>query len=324
MRPEPHPSLIVEAPVCPRCGYDQQGAIAAWTDACPIAGICSECGYVFEWSDVVRPERQRLHGFFEHERGVVRSWTSAMRTLGWVLLPWVFWSKVRPHHEVKVRRAVLWLAVWLGSMWMLIAVMRIAAYLVTPWTRRSWTFQQDCLLLTNAVLYPFASVGLVRTNPGPNTRWQTYFWWMVPEWSPIFYGLLAFGALPALALLMLSATRAGAKVRAAHVVRAGIHGQAWLALHLALLLAMALHGFVVRDFNVALGASGWLLDTWVASLPVYVLALIVWVAAWWWWAMARGFAIERPTLHWALVMIPALLVLGILGALDPVVGEWLM
>lgn len=319
MDPERHPVRLIHVPACPRCGYDQSGATATWVESCPLSGVCSECGYQFEWSDVMHPERRRLRGFFEHECGLVRSWISAMRTLWWALPPWVFWSKVKLHHEVRPRRVLSWLCVAFGSMWLLIAGIRWAAYLAVPWTPGgSWTFREECILASNAVLYPFATVGLARTNPGPNSPWRVYFEWMLPEWSPIFLGLLGLGVTPPLVLLMLPNTRQRTGVCALHVLRAAVYGQSWLALHLVLLLAMAMHGVAVGDFKTALGGTGWLSDTWQSNFVVYVLGLVVWISVWWWFALARGFQIGRPTLHWAALMVPALLVFAsFVAILDP-------
>lgn len=41
--------------VCPRCGYDLHGTIDTWTDACPLTGVCSECGLEFIWSEILCP-----------------------------------------------------------------------------------------------------------------------------------------------------------------------------------------------------------------------------------------------------------------------------
>ena len=34
---------------CPRCGYDLRGAIATWTEQCPLHGTCAGCGLQFAW-----------------------------------------------------------------------------------------------------------------------------------------------------------------------------------------------------------------------------------------------------------------------------------
>ena len=42
---------------CPRCGYDQRGVIAQWTDTCDLDGRCTECGLAFEWARVLNPKK---------------------------------------------------------------------------------------------------------------------------------------------------------------------------------------------------------------------------------------------------------------------------
>ena len=39
---------------CPRCGYDLSGEIATWTEACPVRGLCTECGLEFAWGEGIR------------------------------------------------------------------------------------------------------------------------------------------------------------------------------------------------------------------------------------------------------------------------------
>jgi hypothetical protein len=103
---------MASTPACPRCGYDQTGVIASWEQAeplvCPLDGVCSECGLEFPWVDVMRPERQRIAGLYEHAQGPGQSLGWALRTLvlaGW---PRRFWSVVPLAARPILERIAAW------------------------------------------------------------------------------------------------------------------------------------------------------------------------------------------------------------------------
>lgn len=306
-------------PRCPRCGYDQRGVVMTWTESCPLDGICSECGYHFEWADVMRPDRTRLRRFFEHERGLWRSWISALVTLAWAMAPWAFWSRVRLHHEPKPRRMLLWLIVAVASIWTVIAVARLGTfaletfYLGGPARNLSEG-------IGNSLAFP---VFLVGWGPGTNLKLPFGTFSMPPieclvlEWSPLYFGLFAQAILLPLLLLILPETRRRAKVRPAHVLRAGVYGQSWIFFHLLFLLSTAFDGLLAFDWDVSIGMSGPLLGWLDHFRVVYALFLAGWIAAWWWFALARGFRIERPTLHWLVLMVAA-----VLGLMIFALGDW--
>lgn len=290
--------LPVTPSCCPRCGYDQQGVIASWTSACPITGICSECGYGFRWIDILHPERKLLPGFVEHAKGRWRCWLAAFRTLAWALLPWVFWSKVKLHYEPRPRRLWLWLVTIFGSLWLATAAMRVGAFYGN--TRGTPPME-----LVNAVLFPLC------------------IWWsgssievLLMEWSSLYFGVLATSALWPLLLLVLPETRRRAKVRKVHVLRASIYGFAYLAVHLALLLISAFMGMVVGDWYVSLAMQGPVIDFLDQSGLVYALALFAWISIWWWFTLAKGFQIRRATLHWLVLLVPTFLAFAAFGVND--------
>jgi hypothetical protein len=94
---------------CPRCGYDLSGAVAAWTDTCPVVGTCPECGLVFAWRDVFVESRRRERRLFEHAES--RLFRSLIGTLALTLLPSRLWRRVRMEMSIDFRRIaamVLW------------------------------------------------------------------------------------------------------------------------------------------------------------------------------------------------------------------------
>jgi len=78
------------------------GAIATWTNECPLEGRCSECGLDFAWTDVLGPLRRVPKWFFETaKRKKIRAATStSVRTL----MPWHFWKCVPLHAPVSTSR----------------------------------------------------------------------------------------------------------------------------------------------------------------------------------------------------------------------------
>lgn len=283
---------------CPRCGYDQRGIVASWTSACPITGICSECGYGFRWIDVLHPERNLLPGFFEHAKGRWKCWLAAFRTLGWALLPWMFWSRVKLHYEPRPRRLVLWAPIVFGSIWVATAAMRVGAFYgdIRMFPPRE---------LVNAFIFP---VGL---------------WWsgtqvelLIIEWSPLYFGVFAASVGWPLLLLVLPETRRRAKVRKVHVLRASVYGLAWLAVHLSLLLISALMGMLGGDWFVSLAMRGPVIDFLEEASLWYGLFLAAWIGAWWWFVLAWGFQIQRPTLHWLVLLLPTLLAMAVFVVVD--------
>ena len=59
-------------PMCPRCGYDLSGQVRTWTDACPLAGVCTECGFEVEYRFVLNPGLTARWRYFE--TAVSRPW----------------------------------------------------------------------------------------------------------------------------------------------------------------------------------------------------------------------------------------------------------
>lgn len=305
MRASSHQPSVVEVPRCPRCDYDQRGTVATWTDSCPTEGLCPECGYEFLWTDVMRPYRQRCPGFFEHTRGAMRSLRAAWRTLGWALAPMVFWSRVRMHHEVRVRRVLLFPVVAFGSIWSLVFVLRVSAFFLDGrYFRGAWTGMGA--EVANMLVWPVAVMDWYPGQSGSGGRLNIT--WMINDWSPMYAGLFGQALLVPLLLLGLPVTRRRAKIRKVHVLRAAVYGQSWIAIHLGVLLASTLLGAVTAEYNTAMAWDGPVLDALYEYPLAYGAGLGAWIAVWWWYALRRGFAMPQATRHWALLMVAAALV----------------
>jgi hypothetical protein len=53
-------------PRCPRCGYDQTGALAAMRDACPLESRCVECGLELRWGELASGRLSAPRWLVEH------------------------------------------------------------------------------------------------------------------------------------------------------------------------------------------------------------------------------------------------------------------
>ena len=82
---------------CPLCEYSLRGLVDP---------RCPECGYAFEWAELLDAERQRHPYLFEHHpRHNVRSF---FKTLSGGLRPGRFWRTLHPSHPANLRRLTLY------------------------------------------------------------------------------------------------------------------------------------------------------------------------------------------------------------------------
>src|SRR5258705_7763065 len=90
----------VSTPVeCPLCLYNLRGLTEP---------RCPECGYQFQWAELLDPQHPRHPFLFEHHPR--RNLWSFFKTLFAGLRPRRFWTSVRPIHDVVRRRlAIYWM-----------------------------------------------------------------------------------------------------------------------------------------------------------------------------------------------------------------------
>jgi len=310
-------------PICPRCGYDQTGTVDTWTDNCPLESLCPECGYTFAWSDVWYPDRQRLPGFFEHEKGLWPSFVAAWRTMAWIILPFVFWSRVQMHYEVRVRRVLLWLVVVFASMWVAVFLLRATAFFLdgANGVGVGSTLNSVLIDLSNGFVFPLfdldKTVLTIGANGMPVLRPGLSVIFLPAYWSPVFLGIFGQALAVPILLLMLPVTRRRCKIRKVHVFRAAVYGQSWVFFHLLLLLVSAALGVIDADWYLALGMTGPITNFMYEYRLVYALILASWIATWWWCALAIGFRMPEATRHWLVLMVAAVLIL-----LIGLVSDW--
>ena len=95
---------------CPRCGYDQRGAISTWTESCPLNGVCSECGLEWRWAEVFNPRLHRPRWCVEYGRVIAFPWR-CVKTLCVSFWPWRFWWGLQMSHEARWLRIAAYLLV---------------------------------------------------------------------------------------------------------------------------------------------------------------------------------------------------------------------
>jgi hypothetical protein len=133
-------------------------------------------------------------------------------------------------------------------------------------------------------------------RPGSGPADPTGIEWSFDPWTwlvPVAMLAAATLAWP-LAMLALSESMRMAKVRYAHILRATGYSLAWVA---GLMVVRA-------GLLVAWGFGGWRADAWV---PLWVLAVLGWLAIWWFNALTLGFKLGRGGLIWALLMVISVL-----------------
>ena len=93
---------------CPRCGYDQRGVVATWTDCCPLYGTCSECGLQFNWANVIVPDKFEPPWCVEFAPRLLGLPRAAVKTFFISFWPWTFWSRLQMSQQVRWRRLALY------------------------------------------------------------------------------------------------------------------------------------------------------------------------------------------------------------------------
>src|SRR2546423_12181424 len=82
---------------CPMCEYNLRGLTEP---------RCPECGYRFEWKDLLDAKLRRHPYLFEHHPE--RKFKSFSKTVWGGLLPRKFWTTLRPTHQVYPRRLMVY------------------------------------------------------------------------------------------------------------------------------------------------------------------------------------------------------------------------
>jgi hypothetical protein len=297
---------------CARCGYDLRGAAGAIQgridrattpegQTWPLRGICSECGLDFDWGGLLRTEPLTLGWLYEHARGTglgPRAWARAAATLWRALQPWRFWAMVSIELPVAPWRAAAWLVLVMLAAHMFNGLVSSACtwhvWLSPAWGRGN----QGLSTLLSAWTEPFAEVQY--TGFAVFARWHVQYW---PK--AVWAGMVAMSSYP-LTLLLLTHTRATARVRPAHIVRAWVYSASWMVPVYACLGLFELERWLTGGRGITgSGSVVW----WLVFRPnlVSVSAVLAWVNIAWYFAITRGLRLPRAGLVFSLLLLNALL-----------------
>lgn len=90
-------SAVTTSVQCPLCLYNLRGLTNP---------RCPECGFAFDWPELLDPQRQRHPYLFEHHPW--RNFWSFRQTLTGGLRARRFWTTLKPTHTVRPRRLVIY------------------------------------------------------------------------------------------------------------------------------------------------------------------------------------------------------------------------
>lgn len=280
--PQPPPP-----PECPRCGYDLTGQVETWTEACPLHGICSECGLHLDFASILDEARARKWRFFEvAERRLFNAlWVTARRAL----FPARFWGWVRMEHRINAPRA--WggavagmLGLYIPPAIVVAAILALIEYLPPRlksnpgwWWRRSYLEHLGSNL--QRTLNPLLEYG--------------YGDWLSRSVTHAIIAYLVLFITPFTFLLLPDTLRA-AKVRKRHLVR--ITAWSIIAPPLLLLSLGTLATFAGEvEVLISGDASGRVAYfAWNYQGRLFAALTIGWLILWWFHACRGYLKLPRP------------------------------
>jgi hypothetical protein len=285
-------------PRCPRCGYDQSGLIATWTESCPLAALCTECGYSFDPADAIHPTRKRLPWLYEHAKHwwSVRAW---WRTVLMLLWPPLFWKRVRPEHEVRVGRLVMMTLLPVVAVLTSLVVLNLAEHLTAG---RTYYYRQTTLAPWGTSItdgfQEFAS-GFMRP------AFREWLWtFSNTDISLFFIGV--FWLPPSLAFLAVSSEWAKTKLTRKHLARVLLYAIPPL---LVPMWVMTIWQQGIQWYQIVYmlqppqGRLGWpepwRIDGIDLSSPAIFALTLVWLPLYWFCAIRYGYTLpstKRPFL----------------------------
>ena len=350
------PEFVILPPICPRCRYDLRGATAAWNEQCDLRGRCPECGYEFQWADVLRGDRQLPRWSIEYARSRRERVLAVLATTCAVLIPPLYLGRVRLWMPIRLRRVAAWVLCLLlvphvlvaligatNNAYALIAPARASRY--APWVPQPSGWFESA----SSVVYPFLSP-LVRfgmTSPAavnpPVWRWA-WLWafdWILPV---VWHVLLASATWP-LMLAMLRVSRRISGVARIHIVRASLYALLptlllWIVRECEVAQLHIAYGYLSGHFVGAMSrgrglvslldradwyTGGWNIEVtteWSLASLVFACLSTLWQGWWWYQVVVHHWEIRHGRLVWSLLLIVMSLVLGLI-AVGPVAFHYI-
>jgi hypothetical protein len=304
---------------CPRCGYDLGGAIAAWQRnepaCCPLEGVCSECGLVFLWRDVLRPEfaiRLQLLDSAPSVGPMV-----VLRTAACVAWPPALWRRVRMTDGLRWRRL-------LAFSILTAAVAAVLAGLLLAGMREG-VRRLDAAVTGNGLTALWSDQLWLKDVTNPGRRAFGVPAGLRAPWVAV--AVLAVTIAPLTLRCLPTARRF--RVRARHLARVSLYGAVWLppALASAIAVAHLLEAAALEDFRAHGGAywtRGW--GVWLSHHmhAVGPACVALWLWAWWWCAGARYLRVPHAAGLSAAISVMAFLLAVVVVMLIPGGWRWLL
>ncbi|MHC4441284.1 MAG: hypothetical protein ACYTF1_12580 [Planctomycetota bacterium] len=202
---------------CPLCEYNLRGLNQP---------RCPECGYRFEWPEVLDPRRKKHPYLFEHhpERHIRSYWQTAVGS--W--RPSLFWTSLHPTQPSRPYRLVLYWCLGMG-----VYLLGIAAHfgVITVWVINnpgigiripsygSWVAHYFIIILRTI---DYLLGGYRLTSPGGEyiRTGASYFWSSLakPALVPLIWPWLVF-----VVLMIFQFSMRRAKVKPMHVLRCALY-----------------------------------------------------------------------------------------------------
>jgi len=289
---------------CPRCGYDQRGVVAAWMNSCPLNGVCAECGLGFEWAEILNDDIRLPRWCVEYSTSILNEPRRTLATLLMTLRPWRFWNELKMNHAARKRRLWAYVVFILFVCYAFFAVGQGVIAL-------QWCIDKSVSLppsesplhaMMHAIVNPFHN-DLPVPNCGrlfPWTRNLTPYD-ALPSWRAVAETALVIAlimiACP-LAFAALPISRRRAKVRAIHLVRAGIYA-------FALVLPFVFGGSILAVLMNTANYTGWQVEMnqmFFQGGAGALILLLPFLYLWWWMAAKRYLRMEHSALVAAAVV----------------------
>ena len=245
-------NMIQEDILCPLCEYD----LRMLTEP-----RCPECGYRFEWPDVLDPSR-RLHRYlFEHHPE--RNWWSFWKTALGGLQPRTFWTALQPVQPSNPKRLLLYwiLTVALALLGLSVhyvracisthqSMMRMRSILSTTPPARGWDIYLENIVIKHGSLEAAFEAELP-LPPSIGFFWSALFNDIsIPVLVGLLFLFLSWPWLTFLGLLVFRWSMRQARIKAVHVARCVVYNS-----DVTIWWTLAMSGTTLTTFLVTQSAA---------------------------------------------------------------------
>lgn len=297
---------------CPRCGYDLRGAIAAWSDSCPLNGTCAECGLAFEWAELLSATVRKPAWCVEYAANRWAVPWRCVKTLTMTFWPWGFWKSLKMTHDPRWRRLSAFFFLIVAVCYIAFAISSgVVGFAHSAEIKRnpsvSTTVGTPTVVL-RCVLSPFSrySPGIVKGSTWSEPYWSPYEIFG-STWELVCSGGIGFAiaqVTTAFGFVILPVSRRIARVRWAHIFRVAVYAVG-LTVPMVVLNCVLV---VTEDIAYQTSYNGPLSS--VAELGIPVAGVLPMLAHILWWSIAtsRYLRMARGLLVGSLVAVIGLAV----------------